>query len=401
MSHLFETGKIVIEKLKANGFEAYFVGGSVRDYLMRRDVHDVDITTNALPEEIELIFERTIDVGKEHGTVIVLAEETPFEVTTYRTETTYSDHRRPDEVIFTPHLDEDLKRRDFTMNAMAMTEKYELHDPFDGSEAILKHNIVTVGEADERFDEDALRMLRALRFMSVLGFSLEETVSRAIRKNHESISYVAIERIVVELRKMYAGININGAKSEFVETRLSDNIPFFKMAGCYLLKTKVNDFTDELWLQIHLDPSLKKYMYELKLTNKDKKLINDVTEVIDCLRERLSPVKIAFHYDHEVLRRLHEVNADNHILNVQEVQRLTVALYRIHDLPVYDQRELEINGRSLMTLYNTTGGPWIKEVLRLVLDEVLFERLDNDKKAIEDWVKTHVIIEDGHLKTVE
>src|SRR5699024_6074868 len=130
--NLFKIGAKIIERLEENNYEGYFVGGAVRDYTLGRAVSDVDITTNALPDEIEALFDKTIDVGKEHGTIIVLMDGLPFEVTTYRVEGTYTDHRRPDNVFFTQHLKEDLSRRDFTINAMAMTADMDLYDPYNG-----------------------------------------------------------------------------------------------------------------------------------------------------------------------------------------------------------------------------------------------------------------------------
>lgn len=171
---LFEQAKPILEHIQKNGFEAYYVGGSVRDYVMRRDIHDIDITTSATPDEIESIFSHTIPVGKEHGTINVVYNHENYEVTTFRAEDDYLDHRRPSGVTFVRDLYEDLQRRDFTMNAIAMDTEYQLYDYFGGQQDINNRIIRTVGLPEERFQEDALRMIRCLRFQSQLSFEIAE-----------------------------------------------------------------------------------------------------------------------------------------------------------------------------------------------------------------------------------
>lgn len=182
MKPIFQRAIPIIEKLEEAGYEAYFVGGAVRDLLIGREIADVDIATSATPIEMKAIFSKTVDVGIEHGTILILLKGEAYEVTTYRAESTYSDFRRPDEVRFIRHLKEDLQRRDFTMNSIAMDKNGELIDPFAGREAIKNREIKTVGSSEERFNEDALRMMRALRFKSQLGFLLEEGTYDALKR---------------------------------------------------------------------------------------------------------------------------------------------------------------------------------------------------------------------------
>src|SRR5699024_121488 len=163
---MWQTGQKVISRLKSDGHKAYFVGGCVRDSILKREIKDIDIATSARPEDVMKIFKKTVPTGIEHGTVLVLYKEIPFEVTTFRTETSYSDRRHPDSVQFIRDLEGDLKRRDFTINAMAMNENYQLIDLFKGKRDLVNKQIKTVGNASHRFEEDALRMLRALRFAS-------------------------------------------------------------------------------------------------------------------------------------------------------------------------------------------------------------------------------------------
>lgn len=197
----------IIEALEYGGYEAYAVGGCIRDSLLGRKPEDWDITTSAKPEEVKRIFNRTVDTGIQHGTVTVLLENEGFEVTTYRIDGKYEDGRHPKEVKFTPNLKEDLKRRDFTVNAMAYSEKEGLVDLFDGTGDLMRGLIRCVGDAKERFTEDALRMMRAVRFGAQLGFSIEKNTKEAIRELAPSLSKISGERIQTELVKLLVSDN--------------------------------------------------------------------------------------------------------------------------------------------------------------------------------------------------
>jgi len=189
----------VIEQLEQAGFEAVIVGGAVRDALLDRPAHDVDVATNALPEEVKTVFQKTVDIGIQHGTVLVIVPTGPVEVTTYRTDGEYTDHRRPQNVHFVRSLKEDLQRRDFTMNAIAMRRDGSFVDYYDGRQDIEKHLIRAVGEAQKRFAEDALRMLRAIRFSAQLGFTIEANTFTAIQQRAADLAFIAKERIKAEL----------------------------------------------------------------------------------------------------------------------------------------------------------------------------------------------------------
>lgn len=192
----------IINELQKKGFEAYAVGGCIRDSILGRNPNDWDITTNALPEVIVSTFKHTIPTGIKHGTITVMLEGEPFEVTTYRIDGEYTDNRHPDGVIFTSRLEEDLSRRDFTINAMAYNYINGLADPFHGMEDLENNVIKTVGNAHERFNEDALRMIRAIRFSCQLGFHINPETFEAIKLNCELIKNVSLERIRDEFTKI-------------------------------------------------------------------------------------------------------------------------------------------------------------------------------------------------------
>ena len=206
-SEIPDGARRILQTLNSVGHEAYLVGGCVRDLLRGVEPHDWDICTSALPEETERCFagQRLIETGLKHGTVTVLENGDPYEITTYRTEGPYSDSRRPDFVRFVPNLEEDLARRDFTMNAIAMDLQGNLRDPYGGAGDIKVGLIRCVGEPAQRFQEDGLRVMRALRFAAVFGYEIEEQTAQAIHENRAMLDRVAAERINAELCKLLVG----------------------------------------------------------------------------------------------------------------------------------------------------------------------------------------------------
>ena len=196
-----EEVKKILSVLEIKGFKAYIVGGCVRDILMKKTPHDYDIATSASPEQIKSLFNKTADTGIKHGTVTVIENGIPFEVTTFRTESGYSDLRRPDKVYFVKDIKEDLSRRDFTMNAIACSLNGEITDPFGGQTDIKNKVIKTVGDPYKRFSEDALRILRLFRFSSALDFLPEKNTLNAALELSNELKKISTERIVSELKK--------------------------------------------------------------------------------------------------------------------------------------------------------------------------------------------------------
>ena len=212
--------------LKQAGFSAYVVGGCVRDSLLGLEPHDWDICTSALPEQMQEVFSgyHTVETGLKHGTLTVVAEHKPYEVTTFRIDGDYTDHRHPDSVIFVDDLTKDLARRDFTVNAMAWSPENGLQDPFGGRQDLSAKVIRCVGEPAQRFDEDALRVLRALRFAAVYDFEIESATACALREKAADLKHVAGERIREELLKMLCGKAAGRILREYPEV-LAEIIP--------------------------------------------------------------------------------------------------------------------------------------------------------------------------------
>lgn len=207
----------IIEALEKHGHRADVVGGCVRDFLMEKAPFDIDITTSASPEEMKRIFsqQRTVETGIKHGTLTVVLHGTPYEVTTYRVDGEYADHRHPEAVVFTESLAEDLARRDFTVNAMCYSPRHGLTDLYGGREDLEKGLIRAVGEAEKRFTEDALRILRGLRFSATLGFEIEEKTAAAMQTCAQLLSFVSAERVLVEWQKLLGGKDARRILKEF------------------------------------------------------------------------------------------------------------------------------------------------------------------------------------------
>ena len=196
----------VLERLERAGYEAWAVGGGVRDTLRGVSPQDWDVTTSARPEQVMALFgDDAVPTGLQHGTVTVKQGDRTFEVTTYRTDGAYADHRHPENVIFTASLREDLARRDFTVNAMAMDRRGQVIDPYDGQEDLRRGILRCVGEPERRFREDALRIMRCLRFAAQLGFSIDHTTEQALRAQKEDLRHIAVERICEEMTKLLCG----------------------------------------------------------------------------------------------------------------------------------------------------------------------------------------------------
>ena len=207
----------LLEKLNSAGYEAYPVGGCVRDCLRGVTPHDWDVCTDAFPEEMKQVFEgfHCIETGLKHGTLTVMSGGQPVEITTYRADGDYTDHRRPDSVQFVRSLKEDLSRRDFTVNALCFDKYGGVIDMFDGQGDLERHIIRCVGDPERRFEEDALRILRALRFSSVLDFDIEEKTAAALRRKAGLLSYVSAERIYTELKKLLVGVRAGDILIEY------------------------------------------------------------------------------------------------------------------------------------------------------------------------------------------
>lgn len=391
----------ILEKIMDAGYEAYFVGGSVRDRILDLEVNDVDIATSAQPHEIKKIFKRTVDVGIEHGTIMVLIDDDSYEITTFRTESTYKDFRRPDSVTFVRSLEEDLKRRDFTMNAIALDNGGNIIDPFDGLMDIDKGIIRAVGNPHERFKEDALRMMRAVRFSAQLDFQIEAETLLSIRENAPLLDKIAIERIQIEFEKLLIGQWHTIGLAAMIKTELykycpqlidkhkaimamiDDELPFENARQAWAF------FLFQIDMASTGRPfNPRSFLKGWKLSNQ---MIDDSLTIFRALKERLLSNKIDpwvvfnigrdFAYEVEYLLE--------HLGRIGQYEILS-DIY--DDLQIKDKKELEVTGHDLMTLTNERPGKWMSEALDAALQAVVYKELKNDKEDIIHWIKRKELI---------
>ncbi|MFC5603276.1 CCA tRNA nucleotidyltransferase [Sporosarcina koreensis] len=375
----------VVRQLEEAGYEAVFVGGAVRDHLLGKEASDFDIATSAMPEEVKQVFTHTIDVGIAHGTVMVMMDAEPIEVTTYRTESTYTDHRRPDEVNFVRSLKEDLQRRDFTMNALALTLNGELIDPFGGMEDLQASKIRAVGNASDRFHEDALRMIRAVRFSSVLGFEIEDQTLQAIEENAATIKHVSVERIKVEMDKLWKGSDPGKALSTIVDTRLSIHLPLFPNDARILSDCVPFATTEQGWSALMLAGhfSAGDVAKAYKLSNREKAFLSDVQAAFDKRQSSFFTIDDYYQFSLEVLIAAEKIWQAFHQggtgIPVQEMTRMK------ESLPICSKDDLKVDGKDLMAWTSQRGGRWLGEWMEKIEYAVLHRDCPNDAEKIKEW----------------
>ncbi|HIE1095567.1 TPA: CCA tRNA nucleotidyltransferase [Staphylococcus aureus] len=396
---LFEQARPILEQIQDNGFEAYYVGGSVRDYVMGRNIHDIDITTSATPDEIESIFSHTIPVGKEHGTINVVFNDENYEVTTFRAEEDYVDHRRPSGVTFVRDLYEDLQRRDFTMNAIAMDTAYKLYDYFDGQQDINNRIIRTVGIAEERFQEDALRMIRCLRFQSQLSFDIAMGTFEAMRTQMADIKFLSIERIVIELTKLMRGINVEESFNHLKSLKAFNYMPYFEQLDMNQINVTEPIDLELLIAIVSVKFDINYSLKPLKLSNRQVKDINQYIQIMNALPSIITKEQLkmfVYDYDTNLIKNV-MVAAD--VLKANDIQGhepLIVNLQTIdetlHRLPMHNRKDMMVNGGVLMAHLNAKSGPWLKDVLRQIEIAIVTGKVSNEETEILKWVDNHVKI---------
>lgn len=389
---MFLAAAPLLKKIEEAGFEAYFVGGAVRDYILDRDISDIDIATSATPTEIKMIFPKTIDVGIEHGTVVVIYQNESYEITTFRAESQYEDFRRPKEVSFIRSLEADLMRRDFTMNAIAMDYNGRLLDPFGGKEAIRNKVISTVGKPEERFGEDALRMLRAIRFLSQLSFSIESETYNALISQAPLLVNIAVERKKTEFEKMLQGPNRKEALELLIDSGTHKYLPGFDGMKEQLTKLLKYDLEmhsiTELWVLILTCLDLKEKSAESFLRSwcLPVKQIKYIQKISKYLSKRLSSewgLYDLYSAKYNVIESVENLYAS---LNDTINRHASYWLSKYDSLPLKDRNELCVTGKEVMEWLNRSGGPWLKDLLKSIEIEILGGKLANNPDEVKEWV---------------
>ncbi|MBF0993597.1 MAG: CCA tRNA nucleotidyltransferase [Granulicatella sp.] len=391
---LFLEALPVMQQLVDAGYEAYFVGGSVRDMLLHKPISDVDIATSATPQEVKEIFSHTVDVGIEHGTVMVIHHKEGYEVTTFRTEEGYEDFRHPDKVTFVRLLEEDLKRRDFTINALAIGIDDQLIDFFDGIGDLERQCIRCVGDAKERFNEDALRMFRAVRFVGQLGFQIEEETKNAISLLKMNLSKVAVERMKVEFEKMIQSSYRKDALTLFVETGLYQACPLFDGKENILLKLAEFPLKEmsvlQAWILFvdELNLSDKEVTHLLKSWKSSNEQIRDVLVGYKTYRARKKEewnFFLAYACPYEVGCEVEQLLiARGNSTSMEGLE----ATYQ--SLPICSMNDIQLNGHDIIRILKLDKkGPIIGQVLKTVEKMILEQSIQNDAEILELYVLTH------------
>ena len=364
----------ILKIFNKNGYEAYFVGGCVRDYLLGEEFSDIDITTNSLPEEVKKIFRKSIDTGIQHGTVTILVNGEGYEVTTFRTEDEYINHRSPEKVEFVSNLREDLDRRDFTINAMALDSNGILFDYHNGEKDLSCGVIRTVNNPNDRFYEDALRMLRAFRFSSKLGFEIEKDTLEAIKKNAELIKFVSIERIVNEFKKLLSGKGNLRSLELLLDSKLNTYIPFLEEIEIIQDFSKYS-FCQSLYILSKINDISFDILKELKLSNKEVKLIKEFDKINTDFVRKIPLELILYKYNFEDVVFIAEYFSYNNRNNIENC-KLTINSFD----------EVDITSQEIISTIGEKPGPWIKSVVSELEHEILLNRLDNNRKDILDFL---------------
>ena len=351
-----------LDRLTAAGWEAYVVGGAVRDALRGCAAGDWDITTNAEPAQVERVFagERLIETGLRHGTVTVLLDGLPLEITTYRVDGDYTDHRRPDAVRFTRSLREDLLRRDFTMNALAYNPRTGLVDVCGGAEDIARGVVRCVGEPDRRFQEDGLRILRALRFASVLGFQIAPETAAAIHRNRALLQYLAAERVQSELTKLLCGQNVDAVLREFSDVLA---VPIPELRPMFGFEQHNPHHDRDVWLHTaavveHIPPEAKPI----------RRLMNKLG--VETVRQ-LFELHIADTCGQSAI-------CAGRVETYRQAERVLDELLAAD--ACFSLKDLAVNGDDLLAL--GLRGRAVGAALQACLDAVMDETLPNDRAAL-------------------
>ncbi|MBB1099538.1 CCA tRNA nucleotidyltransferase [Limosilactobacillus sp. WF-MT5-A] len=393
---IFEPARPVLQKIEDAGYEAYFVGGCVRDTILHDEIHDIDIATSAYPSEIKTIFNHTVDTGIEHGTVMILDHGTGYETTTFRTESGYQDYRRPDKVTFVRSLSEDLQRRDFTINALALREDGEVIDLFNGLEDLQKHLIKAVGNPNERFHEDALRMMRAVRFASKLDFVIDTATLKGIKENAPLLEKIAVERIRVELEKLLLGQNPVAGLKDFIATGLYYYCPGLEnaqdaLSALLILNQWHLENEAQLWsvlsLQLQLDQKeIGKFLKKWKTANDLIAQVKKVVPAVQAIRQRTLTPSLMFNTGETALHDANQVaKLYGWAINDEELQKA------YQKLPIKNAKELAIDGRVLITKAGVKPGPLMGKILQQLTLAVVNGEIANDAttllKKVEEITK--------------
>lgn len=368
----------ILKKLKQNNYQAYIVGGAVRDYLLKIKSNDIDITTNAKPEEVEKLFKKTIPTGIKFGTITVRLNNKSYEVTTFRKDSLYKDNRHPDKINYSSDVEEDVLRRDFTINGLLMDENYKIYDYTDGIKDLKTGVLRAIGDPNMRFKEDALRMLRLFYFVSKLNFEVEEDTLKAVKKNRKLIENISSERVYQELNKMITSTNTLKAFNLLVETNIYKNLIGLSKGIEIFVEKKIKPTKDLFFaLSFYLNKKIPSYW---KLSNNEKYLFIKVNEILK------NNTKITNYLLYKYGLKPCLISADIlNIINNQKIKKEDIIL-KYNNLPIKSLKDLDISSKRIIKLKNKETGPWLGKLLEQLVKNILDYKLKNNKKDLEEYI---------------
>ena len=375
------SGRKVLKKLNESGYDAYFVGGMVRDVLLGRNVYDSDITTNAAPEAVMNLFDKVYATGLKHGTVTVIMDDQNVEVTTFRLDGEYLDNRHPEEVFFTRSLTEDLARRDFTINAMAQEMDGTIIDPYNGKDDLEAGIIRAVGDPEERFKEDALRILRGIRFVAKLGFNIENETLKAIKKCRHLLANLSLERIRKEFEGILSSAEYGTFALEFiVQNSIFEYIPFFSVLMKFKNLNRINQTVTLFDVVAFELENPTAFLSEFPFTKKEKKTVQILLSIRDeVLDERL----ILYRFGFSVLYQRHLLNCFYQNKDFG---------FKLPNLVINSRADLAIGPKEVIELSKKTSGAWVGKLFAEIEEAVILEKIENTRTSILKLIEKRGIL---------
>ena len=372
----------VIKILKREGFEAYVVGGAVRDYLLHMPMNDIDITTNAKPYQVAKLF-KTKPTGIKYGTVTILFQDVQFEVTTYRVDGEYADNRHPEEVTYSEEVIEDVKRRDFTINGLLMDDEMHIIDHVGGKTDLEAKMIRAIGDPYTRFNEDALRMLRAFYFQAKLGFQIDRQTRDAIAASKNQIENIANERVIAELVKTVKSKYLRRAFKSMVTTGVHEVLPGLKDGIEYFSK-----HADKLFVEVFFTASFALnggvVPQVWKFSNKHRHRYQVASQLANA-KEKIGAMDL-YQYGLELCLLANKVN---YILGRAKLQSADIQK-TYHELPITSEVDLKLRAADMIAITGKKAGAWVKQMQKQMVIEVLEHQLQNDYDVLKTYLINHI-----------
>lgn len=354
----------VLHEITEHGYTAYIIGGFVRDYLLDIESNDVDIATNATPKQLQEIFEDAVIKTTDYGSITVMKKNIRYEITTFRKEIKYIDHRKPVEIEYVDDLHTDLKRRDFTINSICMDENKEIFDYLDGRKDIEKRLINTIGNAKEKFEEDSLRILRAIRFATILNFDLSNEVKQAINETKHLLKELSYNRKKEELDKIFASSYVENGIRLLLEFGLDKELELERLKDI-----KNTDSLISVW-------SILNVVDIYPFNNTEKELIKNINEAIKL--NNLDPMTL---YKYGLY-----VNSVAGAIKGIDKKEITESY---NSLIISSRDDIDITSQEIISILQKEPGKFISDIYNAIEEEILYSRLTNDKEQIVKYIENN------------